>query len=152
MVALFQSPNRNQFRELEEIANGINGRNGQTIGRLHNDSGYMANTIEKMYVEAQKGDSKYFKALVNLGIQVEAAGFYYMKDAKFSQLTHNGMYLLHEVAKKQYNIAKVAFKFADDTVKDRDGWNLLGIMVKLERERSNANRFRIRKELPKISN
>ena len=155
MVSLFRPGSEGEFRELDQIANGLNSCNARVMEKIRSGSMSMADLAERMYAEASKGDSRYVKALLNLGRGIEAAGIYYVNNPKFAELSYvdelqrKRRYLVHELAKGNHEIAKMAARLGDAQLRDGFGDTLLGIMVGWE-HRLRRNNPLNRKELPDI--
>ncbi|MDE1833467.1 MAG: hypothetical protein KGH58_03555 [Candidatus Micrarchaeota archaeon] len=155
MVSLFRPGSEGEFRELDQIASGLNSGNARVMERIRSGGIDMAGLAERMYSEASKGDSRYVKALLNLGRGMEAAGIYYVDNPKFAELSYvdelrrKRRYLIHELAKGSHKIAKMAARLGNAQLRDGFGDTLLGIMVGWEHRLRRDNPLN-RKELPDI--
>ena len=155
MVSLFRPRNEGGSNELDLIANGLNSGNARVMERIRGGGVDVANIAERLYACASKGDSRYVKALLNLGRGVEAAGIYYVDNPKFGELYYvdelrrKRRYLIHELAKGSHKVARMAARLSIAQMEDGFGDTLLGIMVGWEHRLRRDNPLN-RKKLPDI--
>ncbi|HVC58246.1 MAG TPA: hypothetical protein VND15_02100 [Candidatus Acidoferrales bacterium] len=155
MVSLFHFGGKKEADTLGDMAESISRNDKKVLQELRNGRIDLLSTMEKMAVEARNGNPKCFDALVKIGKEIESSAQHYLSDKRFAEIKQwnhykkGYRYLIHEVAKVNYNFAKATIMHPLAATQDFDGKNLIGIMVKWEHDMTTIRAINLRKDITK---